>query len=80
MGSSALNAVNIVMLLEKLKGIPQLEAQKDMINWILQVKKEEGKCDLVLIIQNTIKIVLMAAVANPLDSVHTCNILNSLLC
>ncbi|KYO28439.1 hypothetical protein Y1Q_0016017 [Alligator mississippiensis] len=36
MGSSALNAVNIVMLLEKLKGIPQLEAQKDMINWILQ--------------------------------------------
>ncbi|KAI6068262.1 E3 ubiquitin-protein ligase [Aix galericulata] len=37
MGSSALNAVNILMLLEKLKRIPQLEAQKDMINWILQM-------------------------------------------
>uniref|UniRef100_A0A8D0GAB6 E3 ubiquitin-protein ligase n=1 Tax=Sphenodon punctatus TaxID=8508 RepID=A0A8D0GAB6_SPHPU len=37
MGSSALNAVNILMLLEKLKGIPQLESQKDTINWILQM-------------------------------------------
>uniref|UniRef100_A0A8B9QUZ7 E3 ubiquitin-protein ligase n=1 Tax=Anas platyrhynchos TaxID=8839 RepID=A0A8B9QUZ7_ANAPL len=35
--NSALNAVNILMLLEKLKRIPQLEAQKDMINWILQM-------------------------------------------
>jgi E3 ubiquitin-protein ligase UBR1 len=37
LGSSALNAQNIQMLLEKLKGIPQLEGQKDMITWILQV-------------------------------------------
>ncbi|EMP39579.1 E3 ubiquitin-protein ligase UBR1 [Chelonia mydas] len=37
MGSSALNALNILMLLEKLKSVPQLEAQKDMINWILQM-------------------------------------------
>ncbi|PNJ16011.1 UBR1 isoform 10, partial [Pongo abelii] len=34
LGSSAMN---IQMLLEKLKGIPQLEGQKDMITWILQV-------------------------------------------
>ena len=33
-----MNAQNIQMLLEKLKGIPQLEGQKDMITWILQVK------------------------------------------
>lgn len=32
-----MNAQNIQMLLEKLKGIPQLEGQKDMITWILQV-------------------------------------------
>lgn len=38
LGSSAMNAQNIQMLLEKLKGIPQLEGQKDMITWILQVK------------------------------------------
>lgn len=37
LGSSAMNAQNIQMLLEKLKGIPQLEGQKDMIMWILQV-------------------------------------------
>lgn len=37
LGSSAMNAQNIQMLLEKLKGIPQLEGQKDMITWILQV-------------------------------------------
>ncbi|XP_053127258.1 E3 ubiquitin-protein ligase UBR1 isoform X2 [Hemicordylus capensis] len=37
MGSSALNAMNIVMILEKLKGIQQLESQKDMINWVLQM-------------------------------------------
>ncbi|XP_038596898.1 E3 ubiquitin-protein ligase UBR1 [Tachyglossus aculeatus] len=37
MGSSAENALNVQMLLEKLKGIPQLEAQKDMITWILQM-------------------------------------------
>ncbi|KAB0395433.1 hypothetical protein E2I00_005236, partial [Balaenoptera physalus] len=36
LGSSAMNAQNIQMLLEKLKGIPQLEGQKDMITWILQ--------------------------------------------
>uniref|UniRef100_A0A6I8NA37 E3 ubiquitin-protein ligase n=2 Tax=Ornithorhynchus anatinus TaxID=9258 RepID=A0A6I8NA37_ORNAN len=37
MGSSAENALNIQMLLERLRGIPQLEAQKDMIAWILQM-------------------------------------------
>uniref|UniRef100_A0A8C7BK94 E3 ubiquitin-protein ligase n=1 Tax=Neovison vison TaxID=452646 RepID=A0A8C7BK94_NEOVI len=37
LGSSAMNAQNIQMLLEKLKGIPQLEGQKDMITWILQM-------------------------------------------
>lgn len=37
LGSSTINAQNIQMLLEKLKGIPQLEGQKDMITWILQV-------------------------------------------
>ncbi|XP_032917905.1 E3 ubiquitin-protein ligase UBR1 isoform X1 [Catharus ustulatus] len=37
MGSSALNAVNVLMLLEKLKRVPQLEAQKDTVNWILQM-------------------------------------------
>ncbi|XP_021389204.2 E3 ubiquitin-protein ligase UBR1 isoform X4 [Lonchura striata] len=37
MGSSALNAVNVLMLLEKLKSVPQLEAQKDTVNWILQM-------------------------------------------
>ncbi|XP_052039314.1 E3 ubiquitin-protein ligase UBR1 isoform X2 [Apodemus sylvaticus] len=37
LGSSATNAQNIQMLLEKLKGIPQLEGQKDMITWILQM-------------------------------------------
>nr|XP_056707151.1 E3 ubiquitin-protein ligase UBR1 [Euleptes europaea] len=37
MGSSALNAMNILMILEKLKGIQQLESQKDMINWVLQM-------------------------------------------
>lgn len=41
MGSSALNAVNVLMLLEKLKRVPQLEAQKDTVNWILQVHKGE---------------------------------------
>ncbi|NWW52120.1 UBR1 ligase, partial [Pedionomus torquatus] len=37
MGSSALNAVNVLMLLEKLKRVPQLEAQKDTVRWILQM-------------------------------------------
>ncbi|KAJ7413492.1 hypothetical protein WISP_90316 [Willisornis vidua] len=37
MGSSALNAVNVLMLLEKLKRVPQLEVQKDTVNWILQM-------------------------------------------
>uniref|UniRef100_A0A670I4H8 E3 ubiquitin-protein ligase n=1 Tax=Podarcis muralis TaxID=64176 RepID=A0A670I4H8_PODMU len=37
MGSSALNAMNILMILEKLKGIQPLESQKDMINWVLQM-------------------------------------------
>ncbi|KAK2500010.1 hypothetical protein MC885_010340 [Smutsia gigantea] len=32
-----MNAQNIQMLLENLKGIPQLEGQKDMITWILQM-------------------------------------------
>uniref|UniRef100_A0A8D2MLS7 E3 ubiquitin-protein ligase n=1 Tax=Zonotrichia albicollis TaxID=44394 RepID=A0A8D2MLS7_ZONAL len=41
MGSSALNAVNVLMLVEKLKRVPQLEAQKDTVNWILQVHKGE---------------------------------------
>lgn len=41
MGSSALNAVSVLMLLEKLKRVPQLEAQKDTVNWILQVDKGE---------------------------------------
>uniref|UniRef100_A0A8C6Y7Q4 E3 ubiquitin-protein ligase n=1 Tax=Naja naja TaxID=35670 RepID=A0A8C6Y7Q4_NAJNA len=36
MGSSALNAMNILMILEKLKGIQQLESQKDMIIWVLR--------------------------------------------
>ncbi|XP_066487271.1 E3 ubiquitin-protein ligase UBR1 isoform X2 [Tiliqua scincoides] len=43
MGSSALNAMNILMILEKLKGIQQLELQKDMINWVLQMF-ETVKC------------------------------------
>lgn len=48
LGSSAMNAQNIQMLLEKLKGIPQLEGQKDMITWILQVnlKINESYLDL----------------------------------
>ncbi|XP_072842308.2 E3 ubiquitin-protein ligase UBR1 isoform X2 [Pogona vitticeps] len=37
MGSSALNAMNILMILEKLKGIQQLASQKDMISWVLQM-------------------------------------------
>uniref|UniRef100_A0A8C5UFG4 E3 ubiquitin-protein ligase n=1 Tax=Malurus cyaneus samueli TaxID=2593467 RepID=A0A8C5UFG4_9PASS len=37
MGSSAMNAVNVLMLLEKLKRVPQLEAQKDTVIWILQM-------------------------------------------
>uniref|UniRef100_A0A8C6RL83 E3 ubiquitin-protein ligase n=1 Tax=Nannospalax galili TaxID=1026970 RepID=A0A8C6RL83_NANGA len=37
LGSSSMNAQNIQMLLEKLKGIPQLEGQKDMITWIFQM-------------------------------------------
>uniref|UniRef100_A0A803YI03 E3 ubiquitin-protein ligase n=1 Tax=Meleagris gallopavo TaxID=9103 RepID=A0A803YI03_MELGA len=41
MGSSALNAVNVLMLLEKLKRVPQLEAQKDTVIWILQVHNGE---------------------------------------
>lgn len=41
MGSSALNAVSVLMLLERLKRAPQLEAQKDTVNWILQVHKGE---------------------------------------
>lgn len=42
LGSSSMNAQNIQMLLEKLKGIPQLEGQKDMITWILQVNLENN--------------------------------------
>ncbi|KAL7992394.1 hypothetical protein Chor_016650 [Crotalus horridus] len=37
MGSSALNAMNILMILEKLKEIQQLDSQKDMINWVLRM-------------------------------------------
>ncbi|XP_065694487.1 E3 ubiquitin-protein ligase UBR1 isoform X3 [Patagioenas fasciata] len=37
MGSSALNAVSVLTLLEKLKRVPQLEAQKDTVSWILQM-------------------------------------------
>ncbi|XP_074145507.1 E3 ubiquitin-protein ligase UBR1 isoform X1 [Sminthopsis crassicaudata] len=37
LASSSGNVQNIQTLLEKLKGIPQLEAQKDMISWILQM-------------------------------------------
>ncbi|KAK2532278.1 Ubr1 [Columba guinea] len=37
MGSSALNAVSVLTLLEKLKRVPQLEAQKDTVGWILQM-------------------------------------------
>lgn len=37
LGSSAMNEMNILMILEKLKRIQQLESQKDMINWVLQV-------------------------------------------
>ncbi|OBS60397.1 hypothetical protein A6R68_08476 [Neotoma lepida] len=52
LGSSAMNAQNIQMLLEKLKGIPQLESQKDMITWILQmfdtVKRLREKSSLVV--------------------------------
>ncbi|KAH0503276.1 E3 ubiquitin-protein ligase UBR1, partial [Microtus ochrogaster] len=52
LGSSAMNAQNIQMLLEKLKGIPQLEGQKDMIAWILQmfdtVKRLREKSSLVV--------------------------------
>ncbi|XP_021495068.1 E3 ubiquitin-protein ligase UBR1 isoform X1 [Meriones unguiculatus] len=52
LGSSAMNAQNIQMLLEKLKGIPQLEGQKDMITWILQmfdtVKRLREKSSLVV--------------------------------
>ncbi|XP_036239822.1 E3 ubiquitin-protein ligase UBR1 isoform X2 [Molothrus ater] len=53
MGSSALNAVNVLMLLEKLKRVPQLEAQKDTVNWILQmfdlVKRLREKSSLVTV-------------------------------
>ncbi|KAH0620663.1 hypothetical protein JD844_021334 [Phrynosoma platyrhinos] len=42
-GSSALNAMNILMILEKLKGIQQLESQKDMINWVLQMQRIQDK-------------------------------------
>uniref|UniRef100_A0A8C4XR57 E3 ubiquitin-protein ligase n=1 Tax=Falco tinnunculus TaxID=100819 RepID=A0A8C4XR57_FALTI len=35
--ATPLNAVNVLMLLEKLKRVPQLEAQKDTVNWILQM-------------------------------------------
>uniref|UniRef100_A0A8C0XLZ1 E3 ubiquitin-protein ligase n=1 Tax=Castor canadensis TaxID=51338 RepID=A0A8C0XLZ1_CASCN len=45
LGSSALNAQNIQMLLEKLKGIPQLEGQKDMITWILQITHDKEKAE-----------------------------------
>ncbi|NWX32433.1 UBR1 ligase, partial [Notiomystis cincta] len=53
MGSSALNAVNVLMLLEKLKRVPQLEAQKDTVNWILQmfdmVKRLREKSSLITV-------------------------------
>lgn len=37
MGSSDVNASSLVTMLEKLKGVPQLEAQKDMISWVWQL-------------------------------------------
>nr|XP_033808724.1 E3 ubiquitin-protein ligase UBR1 isoform X1 [Geotrypetes seraphini] len=36
-GSSSPNAMSILMLLEKMKSIPQLDAQKDMVSWIQQM-------------------------------------------
>ncbi|PKU37038.1 hypothetical protein llap_12656 [Limosa lapponica baueri] len=45
MGSSALNAVNVLMLLEKLKRVPQLEAQKDTVSWILQSTQDQEKAE-----------------------------------
>nr|XP_004660942.1 E3 ubiquitin-protein ligase UBR1 isoform X1 [Jaculus jaculus] len=52
LGSSSMNAQNIQMLLEKLKGIPQLEGQKDMVTWILQmfdtVKRLREKSSLIV--------------------------------
>ncbi|XP_073494949.1 E3 ubiquitin-protein ligase UBR1 isoform X1 [Phyllobates terribilis] len=36
-GSSDVNASSLVTLLEKLKNVPQLEVQKDMINWVWQL-------------------------------------------
>ncbi|XP_048393035.2 E3 ubiquitin-protein ligase UBR1 isoform X2 [Stegostoma tigrinum] len=36
-GSSAVNAESILSLLEKLRGVQQLDAQKDMIIWTLQM-------------------------------------------
>ncbi|KAM4690769.1 E3 ubiquitin-protein ligase UBR1 [Rhinophrynus dorsalis] len=36
-GSSDLNAESVATLLEKLKHVTQLEAQKDMISWLLQM-------------------------------------------
>ncbi|XP_053553773.1 E3 ubiquitin-protein ligase UBR1 isoform X2 [Bombina bombina] len=36
-GSSDINAVSVITLLEKLNGVTQLEAQKDMINWVRQM-------------------------------------------
>uniref|UniRef100_A0A8C9L1P9 E3 ubiquitin-protein ligase n=1 Tax=Pavo cristatus TaxID=9049 RepID=A0A8C9L1P9_PAVCR len=54
MGSSALNAVNVLMLLEKLKRVPQLEAQKDTVIWILQmfdtVKRMREKSSLTAVV------------------------------
>ncbi|OXB63359.1 hypothetical protein ASZ78_001935 [Callipepla squamata] len=54
MGSSALNAVNVLMLLEKLKRVPQLEAQKDTVIWILQmfdtVKRMREKSSLTTVV------------------------------
>ncbi|KAG8560947.1 hypothetical protein GDO81_015191 [Engystomops pustulosus] len=36
-GSSDVNACSLVTTLEKLKSVPQLEAQKDMVSWVWQL-------------------------------------------
>uniref|UniRef100_H2ZUK3 E3 ubiquitin-protein ligase n=1 Tax=Latimeria chalumnae TaxID=7897 RepID=H2ZUK3_LATCH len=37
LGSTSTNVQSIMMLLEKIRTVPQLEAQKDMVNWTLQM-------------------------------------------
>ncbi|XP_066464442.1 E3 ubiquitin-protein ligase UBR1 [Eleutherodactylus coqui] len=36
-GSSDVNALSLVAMLENLKGVPQLESQKDMVSWVWQL-------------------------------------------